>query len=148
MYTLCNGLQQKKEEVFSKSRTVALWINYVHYIEIVQPFITAKRTSNFALRISTTMQIINLLAATAHKDYAKDLPNILAISRSIRERSSPDFQTICFWESYRPMYRYDLVWTLDRSNNRADSGEIIETEIVLNVLTKTMHRSAEAIALI
>ena len=36
----------KKEEVSSKSRTVALWLNYVHYIEIVQQFITAERTSN------------------------------------------------------------------------------------------------------
>ena len=36
----------KNEEVCSKSRTAALWLNYVHYIEIVQQFITAERTSN------------------------------------------------------------------------------------------------------
>ena len=43
----------KKEEVCSKSRTAALWVNYIHYIEIVQQFITAERASNFALYIST-----------------------------------------------------------------------------------------------
>ena len=64
----------KKEEVCPKSRTAALWFNYVYYIEIVQQFITAERTSNFALHISTTKQMINLFAATAHNNYAKTHP--------------------------------------------------------------------------
>ena len=67
---LMQWFTRKKEEVSSKSRTAALWHNYVHYIEIVQQFITAERTSNFALHISTTKQMINLFAATAH-NYAK-----------------------------------------------------------------------------
>ena len=60
-----------KKEVSSKSRTAALWLNYVHYIKTVQQFITAERTRNFALHISTTTQMINLFAATAHNNYAK-----------------------------------------------------------------------------
>ena len=61
----------KKEEVSSKSRTAALWLNYVYYIEIVQQFITAERTSSFALHISTTKQMINIFAATVHNNYTK-----------------------------------------------------------------------------
>ena len=60
-----------KKEVSSKSRTAALWLNYVHYMEIVNQFLTAERTSNFALHISTTKQMIILFAATAHNNYAK-----------------------------------------------------------------------------
>ena len=62
----------RKREVSSKSRTAALWLNYVHYIEIVQQFITAERASNFTLHISTTKLTINLFAATAHNNYAKN----------------------------------------------------------------------------
>ena len=51
----------KKEEVSSKSRTAVFLLNYVHYIEIVQQSITSERTSNFALHISTTKQMIHYL---------------------------------------------------------------------------------------
>ena len=53
----------KKEEVSSKARTGAIWLNYVHYVEIVQQFITVERTSNYALHISTTKQMINLFSS-------------------------------------------------------------------------------------
>ena len=109
MYTLCNGLQQKKEEVFSKSRTVALWLNYVHYIEIVQQFITAERTSNFALHISTTKQMIKLLAATAHNNYANTCPMYLQ-SVEVLEKDHPQiFEQFAFGN--QTVRRTDMIWS-------------------------------------
>mgnify|MGYP001796611759 CR=1 FL=1 len=62
----------KVEEVSSKSRTAALWLSYTHYIEIGQQFIKAVRTNNFARHYSTTKQMINLFAGTAHYNYANN----------------------------------------------------------------------------
>ena len=52
-----------KKEVCSKSRAAALWLNYIHYIEIVQQFITAERASNFApLSQQLRQDILTILA--------------------------------------------------------------------------------------
>ena len=158
MYTLCNGLQQKKEEVFSKSRTVALWLNYVHYIEIVQQFITAERTSNFALHISTTKQMINLFAAAAHNNYAKTCRLYLQSVDKLEKDHPQIFEQFSFGN--HTVRRTDMIWSglwTDLSieqilmKSLKGRGGVIGkgmTEIVLNVWTKAMYRSAEVIALI
>ena len=116
-----------KKEVCSKSRTAALWLNYVHYIEIVQQFITAERTSNFALHISTTKQMINLFAATAHNNYAKTYRLYLQ-SVDVLEKDHPQIFEQFSFGNHTVQGRYDLVWTLDRSINRADSDKIAERQ--------------------
>ena len=148
----------KKEELCSKSRTVALWLNYVHYIEIVQQFITAERTSNFALHISTTKQMINLFAATAHNNYAKTYRLYLQ-SVDILEKDHPQiFEQFSFGN--HTVRRTDMIWSglwtdlsieqILMKSLKGRGGGIGKrmTEIVLNVWTKTMHRSAEVIVLI
>ena len=61
----------KKEKISLESRIAAPWPNYTHYIKCMQQFIKAERTSNFALQISTTKQMINVLATSAPNNYAK-----------------------------------------------------------------------------
>ena len=148
----------KKEEVCSKSRKAALWLSYVHYIEIVQQFITAKIISNFALHISTTKQMINLFAATAHNNYAKTYRLYLQ-SVDILEKDHPQiFEQFSFGN--HTVRRTDMIWSglwTDLSieqilmKSLKGRGGVIGkgmTEIVLNVWTKTMHRNAKVIALI
>ena len=148
----------KNEEVCSKSRTAALWLNYVHYIEIVQQFITAERTSNFALHISTTKQMINLFAATAHNNYAKTCRLYLQ-AVDILEKDHPQiFEQFSFGN--HTVRRTDMIWSglwTDLSieqilmKSLKDRGGVIGkemTEIVLKFWTETMHRSAKVTALI
>ena len=124
---LMQWFTRKKEEVSSKSKTAALWLNYAHYIEIVQQFITAERTSNFALHIPTTKQMINLFAATAQNNYAKTCQLYLQ-SLEVLEKDHPYIFEQFVIGNHHPTYREDLVWTLDRSINREDSDEIIERQ--------------------
>ena len=147
----------KKEEVSSKSRTAALCLNYDHYIEIVQQFITAERTSNFALHISTTKQMINLFAATAH-NYAKTCRLYLQ-SVEVLEKDHPQiFEQ--FVIGNHTVRRTEMIWSglwtdlsieqILMKSLKGRSGMIGKgmTKNVLNVWIKTMHRSAEVIALI
>ena len=62
---------KRQKELSENSRTLALWLNYVRYIFIVQEFIQAERTSNWPLYILATKSMLNLFAAISHKNYAK-----------------------------------------------------------------------------
>ena len=63
-----NTLLEKKK---SESRTAALWVQYIDFVEIVKYFIFAERTSNWSLHIDATKRMLNLFAATGHLHYAK-----------------------------------------------------------------------------
>ena len=151
LYTLCN-------EVCSKSRTAVLWLNYVHYIEIVLQFITAERTSNFALHISTTKQMINLFAATTHNNYAKTCRLYLQSVDKLEKDHPQIFEQFSFGN--HTVRRTDMIWSglwtdlsieqILMKSLKCRGGVIGKamTEIVLNVWTKAMHRSAKVINLI
>ena len=97
------------KKVSSKARTAALWLNYVHYIEIVQQFITAERTSNFVLHISTTKLMINLFAATAHNNYTKTCRLYLQ-SLEVLEKDHPRiFQKIFIGN--HTVRRTEMIWS-------------------------------------
>ena len=122
-----------KKEVCSKSRTAALWLNYVHYIEIVQQFITAEKTSNFAIHISTT----------AHNNYTKTCRLRLQSVDKLEKDNSQIFEQFSF--GTHTVRRTDMIssglWT-DLSieqilmKSLKGRGSVIGkgmTEIVLNV---------------
>ena len=69
--SLAAGMNRKKSEITSSPSTVALWLNYIQYIHIVQVFIRGERTSNRLLYIVATKSMLNLFAATGHTAYAK-----------------------------------------------------------------------------
>ena len=68
-------LSEKLEEILtqlsSQSRTAKLWLLYMKYIGIVKKFVFAERTSNWEMHLSTISEMLNLFAATGHKNYAK-----------------------------------------------------------------------------
>lgn len=66
---LVQWFEKKREEL--TSQTSALWLNYTKYVEISQQFIRAERTNVWLSHVSATKQMINLFAATGHKNYAK-----------------------------------------------------------------------------
>ena len=148
----------KREEVSSKSRAAGLWLKYVHYIEIVQQFVTAERTSNFTLHISTAKQMINLFAATVHNNYAKTCRLNLQPAEVLEKGHPQIFEQ--FVIGNHTIRRTEMIWSelwtmlsieqiLMKSLNR--KGRVIGkgmTENVLNVWTRTMHISSEVIALI
>ena len=66
-----NIVETYKDDLSSISRTSKLWVQYLHYIELVQLFIRAERTGNWDLHIVSVTKMINLFAATGHIHYAK-----------------------------------------------------------------------------
>ena len=54
---------KRQKEISEHSRISALYLNYATYICIVQEFIKAKRTSNWALHILATKSMLNLFVA-------------------------------------------------------------------------------------
>ena len=67
----CGATAKCKEYLSEHSRTAKLWIQYIHYINIVKRFIRAKRTGNWQNHLMVIRQMINLFSATAHVQYAK-----------------------------------------------------------------------------
>ena len=53
---------------FSHSK---LWIQYIHYINIVKQFIRAEHTGSWQNHLMVVRQMLNLFSATAHFQYAK-----------------------------------------------------------------------------
>ena len=99
----------KKEEVCSKSRTAALWLTYVHYIEVVQQFITEERTSNFALHVSTTKHMINLFAATAYNNYPTACRLYLQSEDKLKKDHPQFFEQFSFGN--HTVLRTDMIWS-------------------------------------
>ena len=66
-------MQNIKESLKKKSRTPKLWIMYMDYIETIQEFIAAERTSNWQLHLVSASKMLNLFAATGHGNYAKSM---------------------------------------------------------------------------
>ena len=108
--------------------------------------------------ISTTKQKINLIAATAHNNYAKTCPLYLQSLDKLEKDHPQIFEQ--FSLGNHTVRRTDRIWSglwtdlsvkqILMKSLKGRSGGIGKrmAEIVLNVWTKTMHRSAEVIALI
>lgn len=54
-----------------QSRTARLWILYLKYVEVLQQFLIAERTSNWTLHLNTLRRMLGLFAAAHHVNYAK-----------------------------------------------------------------------------
>ena len=65
-------LDDYKDILNDSSRTAKLWLQYLHYIDVVKIFIRAERTGDFNLYLTALGRTINLFAATAHINYAKN----------------------------------------------------------------------------
>ena len=65
------ALLNLKNNLSKTYRTAKLWISYLHYVHILKSFILAERTSNWALHVESTLNMLNLFAASGHISYAK-----------------------------------------------------------------------------
>ena len=67
-------IESAVEEIMSqsatKSRTLKLWLQYLHYTNVLKKFFLAERTSNWHLHLASTVHMLNLFASTSHNKYA------------------------------------------------------------------------------
>ena len=70
-HKLSGNLQKIKDFLSKESRTAKLWIQYMHYIQVLKDFVRAERTGNWSLHLHTVGKMLNLFAATDHIHYAK-----------------------------------------------------------------------------
>ena len=60
-----------KQHLEEASRRDRLWVNYLHYIQIIKNFIRPERIGNRKLHLQSVKQMLSLFAATEHIHYAK-----------------------------------------------------------------------------
>jgi hypothetical protein len=64
-------VEEIANELAKKSRTAKLWLDYLQWISTVKRFIIAERTSNWHLHLQSSIEMLNLFAASGHIHYAK-----------------------------------------------------------------------------
>ena len=150
---LLSWYKKKKYHLSSKSRTSALWLNYLQYVNVAQEFIRAERTSNWSLHISATKNMLNLFAATGHNNYAKSCRLYLQSIASLKTEKPVIYEQYIVGHHTvrRTEKKWSGIWTdlaIEQilMKSLKGRGGVIDkglTENVLRVWTKTMHRCAE-----
>jgi len=62
---------RKKDVLAERSRTAALWIQYLEMVDILRSFIKAERTANWELHLEALTRMLPYLAASGHNLYVK-----------------------------------------------------------------------------
>ena len=70
-----------KNDLREKSRTARLWLQYMDYVEICRLFIRAVRTANWSQHLTATGKMLNLFAATGHRNYTKYLQMMMNLEK-------------------------------------------------------------------
>ena len=70
MFDINSAFEDISTRLAAQSRTSKLWLLYLHYISVLKKFIFAERTSNWHLHLESTVDMLNLFAATGHIKYA------------------------------------------------------------------------------
>ena len=83
-----------KNDLMEKSRTAYVWLQYMDYVEIFRLFIRAVRTANWSQHLIATGKILNLFAATGHRNYAKSARAYLQIMINL-EKEFPWLYKLC-----------------------------------------------------
>jgi len=76
---LCNSaliaveslMRQQQSRLKSESQTARLWIEYLHWIDLLKHFIMAERTGNWHWHLEVTANMLPLFAAAGHHNYAR-----------------------------------------------------------------------------
>ena len=69
--SMVNAILNYSKEKSIESRTAKLWLLYIEYTYIVKEFLVVKRTYNRYLHLQVLMKMINLFAASGHRNYAE-----------------------------------------------------------------------------
>ena len=62
----CRAIAKCKQYLSETSCRAKLWIQYIHYVNIVKQFIRAERTENWQNHLMVVRQMLNLVLVTAH----------------------------------------------------------------------------------
>lgn len=62
---------RKQDFLVQRSRTTALWIQYLEMVDILRSFIRAERTANWELHLEALTRMLPYLAASGHNLYVK-----------------------------------------------------------------------------
>ena len=91
-----------------RSRTSALWLQYMEMVDILKTFITAERTGNWELHLQALNNMLPFLAAAGHNLYVKCVSLYLQ-SMSNLERGKPDVYR-SFMSGLHVVRRSDRYW--------------------------------------
>ena len=64
-------VHRKQDHLVERSRTAALWIQYLEMVDILRSFIRAERTANWELHLKALTRMLPYLAASGHNLYVK-----------------------------------------------------------------------------
>ena len=108
-HDIIQKLKLLKSQLEEKSRTSALWLLYMNYIQVVKEFIYAERTSNWELHLDALSKMLHLFAATGHINYAKSARLYLQEMRKLPETHPWLYQQ--FMDGNHTVQRTERNWT-------------------------------------
>lgn len=136
------------KESSDSSSTGRLWIQYLKQVEIIQDFIRAERTGNWALHLQSVRKMLPYLHAAAHLHYAKSARLYLQEMESLHLRMEQnEFQAMTcngyftirrsdkFWCGVSP----DLAIEQDLMRIMKVSGGMIRRGVTENTLAQWIH---------
>ena len=92
----------------SKSRTAKLWLQYMEMVDLLQRFIKAERTGNWPMKLETTQDMCEFLAAAGRNSYTKSL--LLHLQQMTKlEIKHPEVYHH-FMNGYHSIWRSDRKW--------------------------------------
>ena len=97
-----------KEYLSENSPSAKLWIQYIHYINIVKQFIRTVLMGNWQNYLMVIRQILNLFSNTAHFQYAKSA----GVYLQLMDESPIDFPWLynLFQQGHYTIRRSDRFW--------------------------------------
>jgi hypothetical protein len=106
--TLNRKISDLKSHLVKQSRTSRLWILYMRYVELLQKFLIAERTSDWLLHLQCLYDMLALFAATGHLHYAKCVRLYLQNMKKLPE-SHPELHSH-FLSGMHTIRRSDRYW--------------------------------------
>ena len=101
------ALKATKDEL-QKNRTAKLWLQYMEMVNILQVFIKAERTGNWALHLKAIRQMLPFLAASGHSNYTKSLHIYLSRMETLQNQHPDVYQH--FVDGFHVGRRSDRYW--------------------------------------
>ncbi len=102
-------LNKYKDELSATSRTSKLWLQYLSYVRVMKLFIRAERLGDWHLHLVAVGQMLNLFAATGHRNYAKSSRLYLQIMLEL-PNSHPWLYEMFMQHGYHAVRRSSREW--------------------------------------
>ncbi|KAL8561256.1 hypothetical protein ACOMHN_047112 [Nucella lapillus] len=104
-------IQQKIEQKMSELKchpTAALWLQFMHLMDMLRRLIKAERTGNWSLHLSTVREMMPFLAAVGHNLYTKSLQ--LYLQDMMQLEVTHPYVYASFQQGYHVIRRSDRLW--------------------------------------